>query len=61
MPSGAGFQVSAVTRKGDVSSEFDAIKVDENNGTTHASGTVGNGNSKLQVNTDTGDIKIAKS
>jgi DUF4097 and DUF4098 domain-containing protein YvlB len=61
LPTGAGFQVSAVTRKGDVSSEFDAIKVDENNGATKASGTVGNGNSKLQVATDTGDIKIAKS
>jgi DUF4097 and DUF4098 domain-containing protein YvlB len=61
LPAGAGFQVSAVTRKGDVSSEFDAIKVDENNGTTKASGSVGNGNSKLQVATDTGDIKIAKS
>ena len=60
MPSGTGFQVSAFTRKGDVSSEFDAIKVDENNGTTKASGTVGNGNSKLQVATDTGDIKISK-
>jgi DUF4097 and DUF4098 domain-containing protein YvlB len=61
LPTGAGFQVSAVTRKGDVSSEFDAIKVDENNGTTKASGSVGSGNSKLQVATDTGDIKIAKS
>jgi DUF4097 and DUF4098 domain-containing protein YvlB len=61
IPTGAGFQLSAVTRKGDVSSEFDAIKVDENNGTTKASGSVGSGNSKLQVATDTGDIKIAKS
>jgi DUF4097 and DUF4098 domain-containing protein YvlB len=61
LPTSAGFQVSAVTRKGDVSSEFDAIKVDENNGTTKASGTVGSGNSKLQVATDTGDIKIVKS
>lgn len=61
IPPGTGFQVSAVTRKGDISSEFDAIKVDENNGTTKASGSVGSGNSKLQVATDTGDIKIAKS
>ncbi len=60
LPTGAGFQVSAVTRKGGVSSEFDAIKVDENNGTTKASGSVGSGNSKLQVATDTGNIKIAK-
>ena len=61
VPSGIGFQVNAVTRKGDVSSEFDPIKVEENNGQTKASGTVGNGASKVQVATDTGDIKIAKS
>ncbi len=61
LPQGTGFQISAVTRKGDVSSEFDSVKVEENNGTTKANGTVGNGNSKLQIATDTGDIKIAKS
>lgn len=61
MDNGVGFQVSAVTRKGDISSEFDGVKVDGANGSTKASGTVGNGVSKLQVATDTGDIKIAKS
>ena len=60
LPSNAGFQITAGTRKGDITSEFDAVKVDESNGTSHATGTVGNGVSKLQVNTDTGDIKIAK-
>jgi len=59
--SGLGFQVSAVTGKGDISSEFDAVKVNDNNGSSRANGTVGNGGSKLQVATETGDIKIAKS
>ena len=61
LPSGGGFQISAGTRKGDISSDFDAIKVNESNGESRASGTVGSGASKLQVNTDTGDIKIGKS
>jgi DUF4097 and DUF4098 domain-containing protein YvlB len=60
LPSNAGFQITAGTRKGDITSEFDAVKVDETNGTSHATGTVGNGVSKLLVNTDTGDIKIGK-
>ena len=58
---GLGFQVSAVTDKGEISSEFDAVKVNDTNGASKASGTVGNGSSKLQVATETGDIKIAKS
>ncbi|MGC2108998.1 MAG: DUF4097 family beta strand repeat-containing protein, partial [Candidatus Korobacteraceae bacterium] len=61
LSSNAGFQLKAATRKGDISSEFDAVKVDETDGRSQAAGTVGNGASKLQVNTDTGDIKIAKS
>lgn len=61
LPSNTGFQLKAATRKGDISSEFDAVKVDETNGRSEAAGTVGNGASKLQVSTDTGDIKIAKS
>jgi DUF4097 and DUF4098 domain-containing protein YvlB len=61
LPPSVGFQVSAVTRKGDISSEFDTVKVDESNGSSRANGTVGSGSSKLQVATDTGDIKISKS
>jgi hypothetical protein len=61
LPSGGGFQINADTRKGDITSDFDAIKIDQTNGTSRASGTVGNGVSKLLVNTETGDIKIGKS
>ena len=57
----AGFQITAGTRKGDISSEFSSVKIDQNNGASQASGTVGNGNSKLQVTTETGDIRIVKS
>jgi DUF4097 and DUF4098 domain-containing protein YvlB len=61
LPSGGGFTISAGTRKGDITSDFDAVKINESNGESRASGTVGNGVSKLLVNTDTGDIKIGKS
>jgi DUF4097 and DUF4098 domain-containing protein YvlB len=60
LPSKAGFQVQASTSKGDISSDFDAVKVDESNGSAKASGAVGNGVSKMQINTDTGDIRITK-
>ena len=60
LPTKAGFQVQANTSKGDITSEFEAVKVDETNGSARASGAVGNGVSKLQINTDTGDIRITK-
>jgi len=61
LPPAAGFQITAGTRKGDITSDFNAVKVDQNNSGSQASGTVGNGASKLEVTTDTGDIKVAKS
>ncbi len=60
LPPKAGFQVFATTSKGDITSDFDAVKVDESNGSARASGAVGSGVSKLQINTDTGDIRITK-
>lgn len=62
LPANAGFQVDATTRKGDITSDFGAVKIDAgHSGGSHASGTVGNGASKLQINADTGDIRINKS
>ncbi len=61
LSSATGFQINADTRKGSVSSDFDAVKISQGEGSSQASGTVGNGNSKLQVSTDTGDIRIVKS
>ncbi|MGA3318285.1 MAG: DUF4097 family beta strand repeat-containing protein [Candidatus Korobacteraceae bacterium] len=60
LPPKAGFQVQAATSKGDITSEFEALKIDQSNGSARASGAVGNGASKLQINTDTGDIRITK-
>jgi DUF4097 and DUF4098 domain-containing protein YvlB len=60
LPANAGFQIDATTRKGDISSDFSPLKTEETNGSSHATGTIGNGATKLQINADTGDIRINK-
>jgi DUF4097 and DUF4098 domain-containing protein YvlB len=60
LPGNAGFQVDATTRKGDITSDFGAVKIDSSSGGSRATGTVGNGSAKLQINADTGDIRINK-
>jgi len=53
--------VDATTRKGDITSDFGTVKVDSSSGgTSRATGTVGNGAARLQINADTGDIRINK-
>jgi hypothetical protein len=61
LPSNAGFQVSANTRKGDITSDFSGLKIDSTAGAARGSGIVGNGSSKVLIVTDTGDIRITKS
>ena len=57
-----GFQLDATTRKGDITTDFGNIKVDEmGGGTSKATGSVGNGAARLVINADMGDIKITKS
>jgi DUF4097 and DUF4098 domain-containing protein YvlB len=60
LPNNAGFQIDATTRKGDITSDFGSLKTEQTGGTSHTTGTVGNGAAKLQINADTGDIRINK-
>jgi DUF4097 and DUF4098 domain-containing protein YvlB len=60
LPANAGFQVDATTRKGDITSDFSPLRIEDTNGSSRATGTVGNGAAKLQINADTGDIRINK-
>ncbi len=60
LPGNAGFQVDASTHKGDISSDWGALKIENSGGSSTAKGTVGNGVSKLQINSETGDIRISK-
>ena len=62
LPPNAGFQIDATTRKGDITTDFGNVKVDEvGGGTSKATGSVGNGAARLVINADMGDIKITKS
>ncbi len=62
LPPNAGFELNATTRKGDISSDFGNVKIDQRGGgTSTASGTVGNGAGKVVINADVGDIKVTKS
>jgi len=60
LPNNAGFQLDATTRKGDITSDFGSLRTEQTGGASHATGTVGNGAAKLQINADTGDIRINK-
>src|SRR5271165_1264914 len=62
LPANAGFQVDATTRKGDITSDFGSLKIESSgsSGGSRATGTVGNGAARLQINADTGDISITK-
>ena len=41
--------MQAAAGKGDITSEFEALKINQNNGSARASGAVGNGASKLHL------------
>jgi DUF4097 and DUF4098 domain-containing protein YvlB len=58
LPANAGFQIDATTRKGDITSDFSPLRTEETNGSSHTTGTIGNGATRLQINADTGDIRI---
>ncbi|MGA9565203.1 MAG: DUF4097 family beta strand repeat-containing protein, partial [Candidatus Korobacteraceae bacterium] len=60
LPANAGFQLDATTRKGDITSDFSPLRTETTNGSSHTTGTIGNGAAKLQINSDTGDIHITK-
>ncbi len=60
LPANAGFQLDATTRKGDITSDFSPLRTEQTNGSSHTTGTIGNGAAKLQINSDTGDIHITK-
>jgi DUF4097 and DUF4098 domain-containing protein YvlB len=60
LPSGANFTLDARSRRGDINSSFDGLKVDSSGRDSSATGTIGSGGAKVNVNTDTGAIDIRK-
>ncbi len=60
VPEKSSFQAEFRTRNGDISSDFGAVKISSENNDSNASGTVGSGGTKLQINNEHGNIEIRK-
>ena len=61
VPTDATFSLNARTRDGDISTDFDQIKVSSDHGQSTASGSVGSGASHVEINNQYGSIEIRKS
>ena len=60
LPAEAAFNLTARTRDGDIESDFNQIQVNSDHGQSRASGTVGSGPSRLEINNQYGSIEIRK-
>jgi DUF4097 and DUF4098 domain-containing protein YvlB len=60
VPEKASFQVDFNTRNGEISSDFSGIKVSSQHDDSSASGNVGSGGPKVQINNEHGNIEIRK-
>jgi DUF4097 and DUF4098 domain-containing protein YvlB len=60
IPPNTPMKVEARTHEGDISTDFEEIKVESTNNQSSASGSIGTNGSKLAVNCDKGDIEIRK-
>jgi len=60
LPPNAGFRVDGRTSRGDISSDFDELKVNSSEPESSISGTVGSGGAQVRVNTEHADIEIRK-
>lgn len=61
VPDKAAFQADVHTGNGDISSDFTSLKIENQNGSSKASGSVGNGGPTVKVNDQHGDIDLRKS
>jgi len=59
LPAKANFQLEASTQKGDVSSDF-GLNINTQHGNTTATGQVGTGGPRIQINSQHGDVTIRK-
>jgi DUF4097 and DUF4098 domain-containing protein YvlB len=60
LPAEAAFNLAARTRDGDIESDFNQIQVNSDHGQSTATGTVGSGASRLEINNQYGSIEIRK-
>jgi len=60
LPDKASFRLDARTRDGEIQSDFDGLKVDNQEHESHASGSVGNAASHIVINNEHDNIEIRK-
>ncbi len=60
LPDKAAFQMDARTRGGEIESDFDGLKIDNEADPSTASGTVGAGGPKIVINNEHGGIELRK-
>ena len=60
LPEKSGFRVDARARDGEIQSDFDDLKVDNNDHESHANGSVGNGASHIVLNNEHDNIEIRR-
>lgn len=60
LPAKAGFQLDARTRRGEINSDFPGLSIQTGGHLSTASGSIGNGAAKLQIDNDGGDVEIRK-
>lgn len=60
VPDKAGFHIEARTRDGEIQSDFDEVKVENNEHESKASGSVGNGASHVVLNNEHNGIEIRR-
>jgi len=60
LPEKASFQLDARARNGDIQTDFSSVKVNSGDDVSTATGIVGTGGPRLQVNNEHGDIEIRR-
>jgi DUF4097 and DUF4098 domain-containing protein YvlB len=60
LPPRAGFQMEAVTERGDIQSDFDSIQITSEDTRSRAAGAVNGGGPRIQIDTRDGDVHIRR-
>ncbi len=60
LPPSAGFQMEAVTERGDIQSDFEGIQITSSDSRSRAAGAVNGGGPKVQIDARDGDVHIRK-
>jgi len=60
LPANAAFQLDAHATRGEISSDFSGLTVENRSHDSQATGSIGNGGPQIQLSTDRGDIEIRK-